>query len=85
MRGWTTYATVLAPPHEPMRPSWLCAQDGMAWPCGVARTQLAASVHPADLGTTLVAQLERAARDMPDSTPDELYERFIAWTLEPAC
>ena len=76
---WTTYATVLAPPHEPARPSWLCLGDGTAWPCDVARAQLAAR-HRGALATVLGAQLVLAARDTPTAHPAELHERFVAWT-----
>jgi hypothetical protein len=76
---WRTYATVLAPPHEPARPSWLCLRDGEAWPCHVARAQLTAE-HGDALAMVLSAQLERAARDMPAAEPAALHARFVAWT-----
>ncbi|GAB7039687.1 MULTISPECIES: flavin reductase [Catenuloplanes] len=78
-RGWTTYATVLAPPHDPLRPSWLCAQDGQAWPCDVARAQLAAE-HGDALAAVLAEQLVLAAREMPNARPADLHKRFVAWT-----
>ncbi|MFI5839472.1 hypothetical protein ACIA8K_07130 [Catenuloplanes sp. NPDC051500] len=79
---WPVYAQI-APPHDPIRPSWLCARDGRSWPCDVARVQLAAELHPADLSTALSEQLTRAARDMPDTTPAELHERFVGWVPVP--
>lgn len=80
---WTAYAQI-APAHEAITPSWMCARDGRPWPCPIARVQLGTSMDAAQLRITLAARLDAAARDMPDASPAELHERFLSWALMPA-
>jgi hypothetical protein len=65
--------------HTPLRPSWLCAADGEPWPCDAAR-QAMAGEDSISRAIFMALMLHEATGDMPDATPSELYERFVAWT-----
>ncbi|MFV2024331.1 hypothetical protein ACFHWV_06830 [Micromonospora sp. LOL_028] len=69
--------------HVAVRPSWSCAGCGEAWPCLVARVELAAVFGPVALATYAVERMTEAAFDLPDVTAAELFDRFLVWTWRP--
>ncbi|TDO40675.1 hypothetical protein C8E87_4394 [Paractinoplanes brasiliensis] len=77
-------AGALTSEHHPGRPSWDCLACGKPWPCDPAREALALELGRTPLAMYLCAHLHEAARDMPTTSPGELYERFLAWTRGPA-
>ena len=69
--------------HMAVRPSWSCAGCGGAWPCLVARVELAGLFGPVALATYMVERMTEAAIDLPDVTAAELFDRFLVWTWRP--
>ncbi|MFY1699353.1 hypothetical protein [Solwaraspora sp. WMMA2101] len=69
--------------HVAVRPSWSCAGCGEAWPCAVARVELAGVFGPVALATYAVERMTEAAFDLPDVTAAELFDRFLVWTWRP--
>lgn len=69
--------------HIAARPSWDCLTCREPWPCWLARKALAASMPSMQLGMFTWMCLEEAAGDLPDLTPADLYDRFLAW-MRPA-
>jgi hypothetical protein len=65
--------------HTAGRPHWDCLACGRPWPCDPAREAMAADQAPTPTTLFMSSLLVEAARDMPASTPQELYERFIGW------
>lgn len=71
--------------HNYRRPAWLCLVDGEPWPCRTRRAAFLAK-YPSDgmrLRGILGAQLLDAKRDL-GGDGEELYQRFIGWTYQPA-
>lgn len=68
--------------HPPTHPSWDCATCGQPWACHPARAELRERYahDPAGLAIHMSTQLDRAAREIPAADPNDLYERFVAWT-----
>jgi hypothetical protein len=68
--------------HGPRRPQWTCEICDMPWPCDNARVGLSEMYvgKPADLAMHLNLLLPYAAREAP-MPPEELFERFVEWTL----
>lgn len=71
--------------HRVIRPLWMCAVDGQAWPCAPARTMIldlcggrgtATQRHMAQL----MAQTEAEIGVLDTGA---LYRRFVAWALAP--
>jgi hypothetical protein len=69
--------------HVAVRPSWSCAGCRRAWPCAVARAELADVFGPVALATYAVERMTEAALDLPDVTAAELFDRFLVWTWRP--
>lgn len=68
--------------HRAKRPQWICAADGQAWPCEVARVALTeAYPEPAVLVAHLEHLMATAALDLQTGDPRRLYRRFVAWAL----
>ncbi len=75
-------------PHAPMRPLWLCRVCAAAWPCPPARLLLTMDYRRdrAGLPVYMAGMLFDAARDLmkltpsQPPTPEELFDRFLAWT-----
>jgi hypothetical protein len=67
-------------PHLPRRPSWHCQACPAAWPCAPARTELARDFDPVGLAMHMGSLLIDAARDMPTTKPEKLFDRFLRWT-----
>ncbi len=66
--------------HTAERPQWTCRVCGLAWPCEPARQELRSSMRGPSLALFATAQLDAAVRDLPELSPAELWERFVAWT-----
>ena len=68
--------------HRPLPPRWDCAACGQAWPCRTERSRLQRRFagRPDRLGRHLWQEMVAAAQYV--SRSDELYLRFLAWTLE---
>lgn len=69
--------------HQCTSPRWECGPcGGRPWPCGPAREQIAASFGGDKVGMAMYMgeQLVLAARDIRDTSPQDLYLRFVAWT-----
>lgn len=66
--------------HTPDRPSWRCRNCADPWPCDRARNDLTAKMDRVALATHMWAQLDDYARDLPNGSPTELFDRFIHWT-----
>jgi hypothetical protein len=68
--------------HKGSGNRWDCGRCGKLWPCETAREELIASFggDRVSLAVYMATDLVRAARDLSESTPAELYVRFIAWT-----
>lgn len=70
--------------HLPRRPQWQClmCEAGTPWPCHPARVRLAEAYGPDRIGlsTYVGGLLFIVALELPDVTPAEMYERFVAWT-----
>lgn len=68
--------------HPPCRPTWECLTCGEAWPCPVARDQIAAQWGSDRVGLSvyLGIQMERAAAETTQVTAGELFGRFLSWT-----
>lgn len=66
--------------HTP-GPDWNCG-CGKAWPCDTAREQLALDYinDPVGLAVYMAGQMGRAADELYHLQPDEIYDRFMAWT-----
>jgi len=71
--------------HTPLRPSWLCVVDGKPWPCDDGWLEMEAW-DPVELAIFMSLMLYEAVKDLPNTLPRELYERFIArtWTAPAA-
>ena len=69
--------------HEPSRPSWDCLTCGRPWPCDPAREHLTLVHHGPTLAIMATDRLLQATQDMPTASPNELFERFLAWTRSP--
>ena len=68
--------------HVASYPSWDCQACGRQWPCDPAREALKSEpdMTRTPLAMLMAAHLTTAAADMPTAPPDELWERFLAWT-----
>lgn len=71
-------------PHHPRPSTWTCqgCPGDVAWPCDPARVRLA-EAYPSDrvgLSMFMGDLLAAALTEMPNTPPDELFERFIHWT-----
>ena len=68
--------------HLPARPSWDCVACGRPWPCDPAREHLVSSTESAtSLTVYMYGYFQEANTQLPPpAPPDELYERFLAWT-----
>lgn len=69
--------------HQVRFPTWLCSYDGHAWPCEPARGDLLLDLGWIKLSIYCAVMMERATKDLPSSTPKELWQRFIEWTEPP--
>nr|WP_082106396.1 hypothetical protein [Micromonospora haikouensis] len=75
-------------PHAPMRPLWRCRVCAAAWPCPPARLLLTMNYcrDRAGLPVYMAGMLFDAAGDLmkltpsQPPTPEELFDRFLAWT-----
>jgi hypothetical protein len=68
--------------HVPVRPQWTCRCCGLQWPCLVARVTVA-SQESSDvaLRQRMATHLHEAAWDLGAKiTPEQLWQRFLAWT-----
>jgi hypothetical protein len=76
---------MIRPPHDPIRPVWLCRNCAQPWPCGGARLELMRDYRDAMLAmyVYLAACLHDARTDLTDlapaSPPVELWSRFMGW------
>jgi hypothetical protein len=68
--------------HLPERPSWQCGHCGQARPCSPARVQLGEQYVHDLVGLAVHMELLRgqAVREIGGVSPQELNERFVAWT-----
>ncbi|WP_240033066.1 hypothetical protein [Micromonospora globbae] len=68
--------------HQPERPSWDCLSCRQPWPCPPARVKLGETYGPdrIGLGMYMGALLLAAVIEMPEPAPDDLFQRFVAWT-----
>jgi hypothetical protein len=70
--------------HVAERPSWDCRVCGSAWPCPVAKNDLAEQFHrfPAGMSMFMASCLYEAIEDLAgsgESVPADLFERFLSW------
>ncbi len=72
--------------HVPIRPGWVCAACGVAWPCSTRRQQLADEYDGAavSLAVLMSSYLLDAAADLPLSQAGDLHVRFLGWVRGPA-
>ncbi|MET8349243.1 hypothetical protein [Micromonospora sp. NPDC005206] len=77
--------------HLPRRPLWLCRVCAAPWPCASARMLMRVE-YRADrvaLSIYMAGQLFDATADLyrlnpnPAPDPQELFNRFLAWTAQP--
>lgn len=68
--------------HAPTRPEWTCEPCAQPWPCDTARVELGEryASNRVYLSVYMAGQLAHAAREVPHVPPQELHERFVAWT-----
>jgi hypothetical protein len=68
--------------HLPRRPQWDCQTCEQEWPCDPARVRLAEAYgeNRIPLSMYLASLLYVALPEMPATPPQELHERFVAWT-----
>ncbi|MFC6023157.1 hypothetical protein ACFP2T_44285 [Plantactinospora solaniradicis] len=66
--------------HSPVRPEWNCSCGDRRWPCPRARELLLLTTDRLSLAMYAADWMTDAARDLPDVTPAELFERFMRWT-----
>ncbi|MEO3746676.1 hypothetical protein [Plantactinospora sp. B5E13] len=66
--------------HAAVRPQWSCSCGAGRWPCPTARTLLLLTIDRLDLAQHAAGWVYDAARDLPDATPAELFDRFLHWT-----
>ena len=69
--------------HQVQMPAWSCICCGLSWPCEPARKELLAGLGWVRVATYCAVLMERAAQDLPTSTPWELWHRFLEWTEPP--
>ena len=69
--------------HLVQVPAWSCMCCGLSWPCEPARKELLVDLGWVRAATYCAALMERAAQDLPTSTPWELWHRFLEWTEMP--
>ncbi|WP_204035710.1 flavin reductase [Micromonospora qiuiae] len=67
--------------HQPVRPQWICAGCGAAWPCRTRKRQLVAEFTGARISLMLhlSAYLVQACEDLPNTPSGILHARFLAW------
>ncbi|MET7946014.1 hypothetical protein [Micromonospora sp. NPDC005324] len=78
--------------HLPRRPLWLCRVCAATWPCATARMLLRVEygTDRVALSIYMASQLFDATADLltlnPDPAPDPraLFDRFLAWTVQPS-
>jgi hypothetical protein len=65
--------------HQPVRPGWVCAGCGSAWPCPTRCQELAAEYVGARVSLMLYLTMcfVEACEDMPGEAAGELYRRFL--------
>jgi hypothetical protein len=68
--------------HIPIRPSWLCAGCGDAWPCRFKQRELIAEYAGGEVSLRVLMAMRHcdAAGDLPEVPAGELYQRFVGWT-----
>lgn len=70
--------------HQALRPGWTCTtcNGGAPWPCSPARVRLAEeyAANRVNLSMFMGNLLTDALTEMPATSPEELFERFISWT-----
>ena len=68
--------------HMAVRPAWSCTCGAREWPCERARTLLLLTTDRLSLAMFASGWMTGAARDLPDVTPIQLFDRFMKWTRE---
>ncbi|ROT33262.1 hypothetical protein [Micromonospora sp. HM5-17] len=68
------------PGHAAVRPQWSCSCGQRCWPCPTARTILLLTTDRLSLARSATTWVYDAARELPDVTPAELFDRFVGWT-----
>jgi len=65
----------------PGRPSWNCLLCHRPWPSPDAKADLDTQYarFPSGLAIYMASVLYDAVEDLPEPTPADLYERFLAW------
>jgi hypothetical protein len=68
--------------HDVDRPSWVCRECGVPFPCGPAREALSNSLGPIPLAMLMWSALDAATSDLGTTTRggQSLFDRFIRWT-----
>jgi hypothetical protein len=66
--------------HMAVRPAWSCTCGAHEWPCEQARTLLLLTTDRLSLAMYAANWMTGAARDLPDVTPIQLFDRFMKWT-----
>ena len=68
--------------HLPEQPGWDCLACRQPWPCPPARVRLGEEYgrDRVSLSMYMAGLLNEAAGEIPSVTPQELFERFVAWT-----
>lgn len=69
--------------HVPVRPVWTCSGCGpqVDWPCEYARAELTANLDPISRSMYAAERMVEAIADLPDeTTPGDMFTRFLAWT-----
>jgi len=73
--------------HVPVRPVWSCSGCGpqVDWPCEYARAELTANLDPISRSMYAAERMVEAIADLPEeTTPGEMFTRFLAWTRRAA-
>jgi hypothetical protein len=67
--------------HLLSRPTWLCTECHQPWPCGPARQRLTEESDGSRTALHMLmgGYLHDAAGELPDLSPDELWDRFQGW------
>ncbi|MDG4764575.1 hypothetical protein O7632_10740 [Solwaraspora sp. WMMD406] len=69
--------------HVPVRPIWSCSGCGplVDWPCAYARAELTVNLDPISRSMYAAEWMVEAIADLPaESSPGEMFTRFLAWT-----
>lgn len=66
--------------HQPTGPTWECTTCYALWPCDDARRELVLDLGWVRVPIFMAVMMERAAGEVTNTYPHQLWDRFIKWT-----